>query len=186
MLSSARCVQCIMVVNVSVVMRPPRKCWTLRLRTAIPERDREGGERRRERGARAKQINVKRKSPRKGKTKVLLAPPTKEGREPRLLSAALHFSLCCSVRKSKRGHKAGRIGEQPDAAAPPAPLLFPITATTPSAAPLVPKSHVAYPPRGRGGAVGKHRGTTEPICLCCLKTLNYSLKPPEFLFFFLP
>lgn len=39
MLSSALWVQCIMVVKVSVVMRPPRKCWTLRLRTAIPERE---------------------------------------------------------------------------------------------------------------------------------------------------
>lgn len=38
MLSSALWVQCIMVVKVSVVMRPPRKCWTLKLRTAIPER----------------------------------------------------------------------------------------------------------------------------------------------------
>lgn len=38
MLSSALWVQCIMVVKVSVVMRPPRKCWTLMLRTAIPEK----------------------------------------------------------------------------------------------------------------------------------------------------
>lgn len=36
MLSSALWVQCIMVVKVSVVIRPPRKCWTLMLRTAIP------------------------------------------------------------------------------------------------------------------------------------------------------
>lgn len=96
----------------------------------------------------------------------------KKDRKFTLLSAALHFSLCCSVWKSKRGHKAGRIGEQPP---PPPILLFPITATThpsPSPSPqlpLVPKSHVAYPRRGRGGAVGKHRGTTEPICLCCLQ-----------------
>lgn len=37
MLSSALWVQCIIVVKVSVVMRPPRKCWTLMLRIAIPE-----------------------------------------------------------------------------------------------------------------------------------------------------
>lgn len=29
--------------------------------------------------------------------------------------------------------------------------------------------------------VGKHRGTTEPICSLLPLTLNYSLKPPEFL-----
>ena len=37
MLSSALWVQCIIVVKVSVVMSPPRKCWPLMLRMAIPE-----------------------------------------------------------------------------------------------------------------------------------------------------
>lgn len=35
--SSALWLQCIMVVNVSVVMRPPRKCCTLKLSTAKPK-----------------------------------------------------------------------------------------------------------------------------------------------------
>lgn len=102
-------------------------------------------------------------------TKMKFCPKKKAGNS--------HFCLLryTSHYVALRGSQSGDTKRGESVSSHPPILLFPITATThpsPSPSPqfpLVPKSHVAYPRRGRNGAVGKHRGTTEPICLCCLR-----------------
>lgn len=97
------------------------------------------------------------------------------------MSAALHFSLCCSAWKSKRGHKAGRIGEQP----PPHPPLShhrhhpPLPLSLPPAPPR-PQITCSVSSEGTRRSSGETQRNHRAYLSLLPPTLNYSLKPPEF------
>lgn len=92
-----------------------------------------------------------------------------------VLSALLHFSYSSIKKSKKRGDAVVNVKLLKcllSSLLPPPPPLF-----------LVPKTHVVYPLRGSGIAAlvgGTQRNHRAYLSLLPL-TLNYSLKPPEFL-----